>query len=215
MPPKIEFLKAPGAQEERRVFTKATAKDVVDPSNLLILVANILAFVVLETLFFWFIASHSVERVLEEKASFIADFMEKKGFTKEMLTEYLNSEYATKTLPEIANEQQREREQQNWDLVVKYIQPVVIGLSVALFLLFVYMRYKRQPLTRIDVFLLFLVLGAFSTELYFYLTVTSQVIYIGDTEITWRLWTALSRAVDNMASDTGSPVPPTRPPLPF
>lgn len=198
---RIEFLRAPGVAEERRVFNKQTAKDVVDPANLLILVANILAFVVLETLFFWFIASHSVERVLEEKAEFIADFMDKKGFTKQMMTEYLNSEYAIKTLPAIAREQQKERQEQNWELVLKYIQPVVIGLGVALALIFAYMRFRRQPLTRIDLFLLFLVLGAFSTELYFYMTVTSQVIYIGDTEITWRLWSALSRAVDNMSTN--------------
>lgn len=201
-------IQPPDAKEERRLFSKKTVWDTINPANLLLVVANVLAFVILQTLFFWFIASRSVERVLEDKAGFIATFFSQKGVTKEMMTDYLNSPSNKEELAKVAAQQRKGREQQNWELVQQYIQPIVIGLLSAFLFLSLVMFRRGQPLTRIDMFLLFLVLGAFSTELYFYLTVTSQVIYIGDGEITWRLYSAMTRAAEEHARDQGLPIEP-------
>lgn len=182
--PLPEVLKS----EEKRLFDFQTLKDVIDPANLLILFANLLAFVLLQTTFFWFVASRNVERVLDDKSEYVSELLSKRGVTLELLKEYLDSE-ESKQLPAKAEEQRKEREAANWELLKTYIAPVVIALGCVLVLIFLSLVKRGQPLTSIDLFLLFLVLGAFSTELYFYLTVTSQLIHLADNRIAFEMFT--------------------------
>lgn len=182
--------------QERKLFDMQTLRDVINPANLLILFANLLAFVLLQTTFFWFVASRNVEAVLEDKSEYITELMSKRGITLEMLRDYLNSDDATQKMPEVAKSMRAEREAENFELLKTYILPVVIALGSALLLVFLALIVRGQPLTSIDLFLLFLVLGAFSTELYFYLTVTSQLIHLSDTRIVYELFNGVKRGYE-------------------
>lgn len=190
--PLPEVLKS----EEKRLFDFQTIKNVFDPSNLLILFANLLAFVLLQTTFFWFVASRNVEQVLEDKSVYVSDLLSKRGVSLEMLRTYLDSD-EMRALPKKAEEQREMREQINWELLKTYIMPVVIALVCVLVLIFFSLAIRRQPLTSIDLFLLFLVLGAFSTELYFYLTVTSQLIHLGDSRVAFAVFSGAKEGFED------------------
>lgn len=178
------------------IQTKLTSIiDVLDPANLLIVFANVLAFVILETLFFWFVASKSVEDVLQDKADLVTYFVTRRPVTEYDMKVYLETEANKKKLPTIANEQRQEREVNNWELVKAYIFPIGLICVTIIAALLLFMLFRRQVLTTIDRTLLAMVLGAFLTEVYFYFTVTSQLIYIGDDEITYRMYKSSVAAV--------------------
>lgn len=192
---------------EKKIFTVKTAFDLIDPSNLLVVVANVFAYIILQTVFFWFIASNSVNYVLEDKAGLVHTFFSQRDSTERMMRAYLDNPLNTEYLPSIAARQKEERDAQNWELVKTYIMPVAVVLLVALVVIRGVMFFRRQPLTRIDMFLLFLVLGAFTTELYFFLTVSSQLTYIGDGEITWTLYSALKRVAERIVEVSPDSIP--------
>lgn len=192
---------------EKKIFTVKTAFDLIDPSNLFIVVANVLAYIILQTLFFWFIASNSVNYVLEDKAALVHTFFSQRDSTKRMMESYLDNPVNTDYLPTIAARQKSDRDSQNWELVKTYIMPIAVVLLVALVVIRGVMYFRKQPFTRIDMFLLFLVLGAFTTELYFFLTVSSQLTYIGDGEITWTLYSALKRVAQRIFEVSPDSIP--------
>jgi len=62
-----------------------TVKDVFDPANTLTLFANIFCYIVMQTLFFYYVASGNIEGVMEDKASFVAELAEKDPTMKEAM----------------------------------------------------------------------------------------------------------------------------------
>lgn len=172
-----------------------TSKDILSPENLIVVFANVFAFITLETIFFWFIASGSVNKVIDDKADLLYTFSVQDSKNKEALKEYLNSSFNTDIVPEKAKEQKEERENNNWNLVNSYITPIAIGVAVLFIVAGMLMFIRKQPLTRIDKVLLLSVLGAFTTELYFYFTVTSQLVYIGDNEMMNSIYRSSQKAV--------------------
>lgn len=165
------------AEQERKEFNLRTVREVFGLENMFVFLCNLLAFVLLETVFFWFVASHSIDRVVEEQAivfsNYLIDSKQKDLFIKQ----YLQNELATQILPERAKEVRDKREKDNWNLVMTYIFPIVVALGIVIVLVRLFLFLRGKPLTTIDYFLLFLVLTSFSTELYFYLTVSSQIIF--------------------------------------
>jgi len=85
--------------------------------------------------------------------------------------------------PRLAYEQSQVREERNIALIKEYIIPLASFILLPILVSMFALIWRRQPLTLIDRFLLLLVLGAFSTELYFFFTVTSQLIYLGDIDV--------------------------------
>jgi hypothetical protein len=157
-------------------------QDTFDPANMLVVFCNLLAFMLLQTTFYWFVANHSIERVLKDKASVVALYAKQTPEVESELRKYLENDRNTREVPEQAAGQRMRRAEENWDLVKEYIMPVVLAVVVVIVLIVIVLFLRRRALTRIDMFLLFMVMFAFTTELYFYLTVTTQLAYVGDNE---------------------------------
>ncbi len=172
-------------------FDKQEIGDVFSPPNLIVVFANVLSFVLLETLFFWFVASNAIGAVVQDKATVVAYFAGQKRSTREALISELENEYNTQTIPSVAAKQLRQREEQNFHLVLTHIAPVAVTMVIMIIVLYMAMKWKGKPFTRIDTFLLGMVLFAFSTEIYFYITVTSQIVYVGDNELMAEVYKSL------------------------
>lgn len=178
--------------------------DTVDPANLLILFCNVFAFIVMETIFFWFVTSQSVDDILSEKAGLVSTFADQNETNRLAMRDYLELPENTENVPQEASVQFRQRQELNWNLVKAYIVPIAAGVGIIILLLLGAMFFRRQPLTRIDLFLLLLVLGAFMTEMYFYFTVTKQLVYIGDSAALYHMYKATLAAL----TGDGPPPPP-------
>ena len=154
-----------------------------DPLNLLLILANLLVFVVVETYFFWNIASKTVDNVVNTKGRFVANVVKNKPDTHSAMLFYLDTPANTTELIEKTNQQRKEREDQNWELVKSMIAPAVYIIGGVCALVSLALIARRETVTSVDLFLLFCVVGAFSTEVVFYLLVITQLEYIGDAQI--------------------------------
>lgn len=183
---------------------EAIVFDTINPVNLLLLFTNIFAFIVMETTFFWFVTSEAVNDILAEKAGLVSTFAKQNPINEAAMRMYLESENNVDVIPSIASEQFKGRQDINWELVKSYIVPIATGVGGLIFILLGLMVVRRQPLSRIDMFLLVLVFCAFLTEMYFYITVTKQIVYIGDSSVLYHMYKASTRALNGEG-------PPERP----
>lgn len=161
---------------------------VFDLPNLLVMFVNIFAFVTLETLFFWFVASRAVEAVVEDKADLIVTLAKQNNLHKLALDMIVSDDKRNQKLAAEAKRIHVRREQKNIDLIEEYIIPVAGVVGTITLIISLFMLYKRHPLTIIDGVLLLLVFSGFTTEMYFYLTVSSQLIYLGDNQVIYALY---------------------------
>lgn len=158
-------------------------KAVFDPLNLLLIFANITAFVAIETFFFWNIASKSVDNTVHRKGAFLANMANYRPDGKLAMILFLHAPSNSTDLVATAKEQKKEREKENWDLVKSLIFPVMYVLLGINGLLIFVIAARRETFTTVDAFLLLCVVAAFSTELIFFALVINQLEYIGDMEI--------------------------------
>ena len=154
-----------------------------DPLNLLLIFANLFAFVVMETLFFWYIASNTISEVVKSKSLFLANVANNDPDMKEEMITFLSLPENSTEISMRAASQNKVRNEKNVDMVISRIFPVAIAMAVACILMVGMIYHRGEKFTRVDYFLLLLVLLAFSTELIFYLVVIKQLEYIGTSKL--------------------------------
>ena len=172
MPPRVH---------RSRVYYDISA--VFEPMNLILVLTNLFVFIVIETIFFWEVASKGVVNEVTSFATYIDDFTNEDAETNDDLLEYLNSEEQTERVPEEAQTQRDLRTATNIGLIKTFIVPpgaVVLGI---LCLLVIVMVFKRSRFTFIDFVLLSTVVFAFTTELIFYLLVLGRWKYLGPQQL--------------------------------
>ena len=168
--------------------------------NLLLIFVNVLAFITIETLFFWYVSSRYVENLIDHKTGLISDYVSRDREAREDLIQYLNTNRNKVELPIIAEKQRQKRETKNIDLASSYILPVAIGLLGIIALLAVRIGLSRKGLRSTDVVLLFLVLFGFTTELYLYFVVVRNMRFISNNSIVYMLLDGFLWGFDYMTS---------------
>ena len=151
-----------------------------DRNDWLVIIANVLFFMVVQTLFFKYIASQQYENVLISKLDMIKLAMQKNPAFKRQILE-LKKDYQQK-YEKIAKEQQAKREIINRDLTWKYCTQLIV-FTVTIFIgIAVFVKSKRGW-QNIDTLNMLFVTLAYSTELFFFFFIVRKYEFVGDNYI--------------------------------
>lgn len=167
-------------------------KEFLNPINLIILFANVSAFIIMQVLFFWFIASKGVDRVVESKVDLIVNTANNIPEIKEQIMVYLTDKTLEDQLKEDSIEESYKREKYNSARLMDYIYLPLSFIITLLYLSFVYSVYIGYKWSRIDFILLATVFLAFTTEIVFYFIVIQESQILGDTELISGLLSAVN-----------------------
>lgn len=162
---------------------KRIRKEFLHPINLIILFANVSAFIIMQVLFFWFIASKAVERVVENKVDLIVNTSNNIPEIKEKVMIYLNDKTLEEQLKEDSIDESYKREKYNSSRLMDYLYKPLSLIITLLYLSFVYSVYIGYKWSKVDFILLGTVFLAFTTEIIFYVLVIQESQVLGDTEL--------------------------------
>lgn len=159
-----------------------TAKAFFDPLNMIPVFLNILVFMCVQIVFFWFVASRAVLDAFADKAKYIHDLAQRDPVTNASMLAYLTSESAMVDIPKMAAEQKRQRDEENLRLVFGTLGPPIGFALGMLIFFFLVMLVRGKKFTSVDLLLISLVLFAYSTELVFFFVLVKNYMYLGDVE---------------------------------
>ena len=151
-------------------------------NNMITLLSNVIFYIVVQTLFFYFIGSKQFNNVLENKVDIVVSYAKKNIYLKEFIKEYISNENAKK-LEKEAKKQKKKREKYNRSLIFKWIGiPLLICIVVLLINIFK-LFILGESWGRSDNIILLLVIFAYSTELCFFFGIVKQYEFYGDHKI--------------------------------
>src|SRR5271170_5552619 len=94
--------------------------NVFDSANMVIVLANIIFFMIVQTLFFKYVASKQFNIVLEDKAGIVGEYLKHDPAANEKYRQFKNSEKA-KSIEKAAKEQEAIREKENMSSTLIWI----------------------------------------------------------------------------------------------
>ena len=112
---------------------------LMNGKNLIVVFCNVIFFIVVQTLFFKFIASKQFNVVLADKVGIINELAKHDPFTSKQINKYLKSK-AAKELEKKAKVQSEMREIKNRELIKKWIGPPLAGALILLLLSYLRMK---------------------------------------------------------------------------
>lgn len=163
--------------------------DMFKSPNMIIAFVNILFFIVVQTIFFKFVASKQFNVVLEDKVDILNSYLAKDPEALQSVKAWKSSpEYLV--LEQTALMQEKKREELNIELIKSWVG-IPFLLAVVILTIFLYMLFKANSpdkWTGVDTAVLSLVVGAYATEILFYLTIVRQYEFYGDIQIYNKLY---------------------------
>jgi hypothetical protein len=150
---------------------------------MIIIFANVIFFIVVQTFFFKYIASKQFNVVLADKMGILNTYLKYDSGAREKVEEMLGSEEVA-ALKAKAKEQEKDRNSKNWIKIESWIGPVALAaLVVMATFIFLLVKSGRGEWTSVDTSILTLVVGAYTTEIMFYMGIVRQYAFYGDQNI--------------------------------
>lgn len=154
---------------------------VFDPNNMLVVVANVIFFIVVQTLFFRFVATRQFLNVISNKVGIFNEYLKYDPETSEKVKEYVNTD-DTKNAHVAGKEEKKKRNKKNTVLILKWIGPVLM-IALGFLIYYIVQVAKQSTWSMVDGSMLSLVVLAYSTELLFYFLIVRQYEFYGDQEL--------------------------------
>lgn len=163
--------------------------DIIKPSTILTVFCNVLIFMFMQILLFWYVISRAVENVIIDKSTIIRDVVKSSTELQNRLDKYINS-----TDYQIIYNQSlidgKARNDFNVDLTWKWmlipfsvvIAIITIGV-VYTFYVHHYTYYNTLKLDKTDVIILATVFLSFLTELVFIFVLIMRFVYVSDMDM--------------------------------
>lgn len=169
---------------------------IFKPSNMIVVFANIIFFMVVQTLFFRYVASKQFDIVLTNKAQIVADYLQ---YDKDAALKYQyfkSSEQAAK-IREEAEKQQKQRDDDNFNSMLKWIGiPVFIAVFIMIVFISMIFIKDNEEWDNVDTILLSFVFCAYIAEILFYLGIVNKYEFYGDQSIYSNLYQEISDNVN-------------------
>lgn len=173
---------------------------VFESSNMIVTVSNIIFFIVVQTMFFYFIASKQFNVVLNNKVGILNEFASRDDELRSNIKAFFASD-AYKQIEEAAEVEAEERVAYNTKLIKNWIVPPLLA-CIALLLIFLIKRsVYNEPWGAADTLGLILVVSAYTTEVLFYLGIVRRFEFYGDIQIYDKIYTNIDKNI-NVAPET-------------
>lgn len=158
----------------------------IDYNDWIVILVNVLFFMIVQTLFFRYVASKQYETVLVDKLGLVSEYISKqKNYKKALSNERQN--FATTNAP-LLQSQYNTRQTINNQLEIDYCWKYIIFTIVAIVIVFVINPNKWGSLHTLG--LVFVILG-YTTELLFFFGMVKQYEFVGDHTIVNNLIAAM------------------------
>lgn len=142
-------------------------------NDLIPIFVNVMFFMIIQTIFFLYVASKQLENVLIDKINFVKILSDNNPLVKSYITE-IKKQYLQKDFTDII----LKRNTYNNEILIIYCGIPIIVVSI-LFLIAVFMK-SNQQWSKVDTLSLFFVTLAYITELFLFFCVITQYVFIGD-----------------------------------
>jgi hypothetical protein len=165
-------------------YYKWIRNELFSPVNGFIITFNIIFFLGILLLFFWYILSSQFETIILDKVEILTLLSKNDPTIKKNIEEYLSTIDINK-LAIIAKNEKETRNIQNNDLFVKKLLGwfIVLGTITMICFILLCLHATKNSISKGDLLLVFLLLFSFVTEIIFYFAVIDSWKFIGDYEI--------------------------------
>ena len=198
---KQEFNDTPVRRQRRRrssiILSDETLKEMKEEiftgANVIIILSTVFVFILIQTLFFHFIASKQFNEVLKDKVEILNIYKSAEPQTAELIKNTLESE-STKETIRIGKEQEIIRTNENINLILIHIGMLMGGLVLLICAIAIKMfRQKGKDgswfsFSKTDLILTSLILTGYTTELAFFFGVIRQYKFYGDHNIIYGIY---------------------------
>lgn len=151
-------------------------------SNMVVMFSNILFFIVVQTLFFKYVASKQFEIVLEDKVNILNEYLKYDKEQKEKIKIYMEKKETIELIKK-GNEQKEKREKLNNNVIIRWIAIPFIIVLIIFIASIGRLKIQGKYWTKIHTGLLLLVVTAYLTELFIYFGIIKQYQFYGDQKI--------------------------------
>ncbi len=156
-------------------------KEVFDPINTLIILLTILFFMTIEILFFWYIVSKEIEKIIQDKSNIISTFAKENKDFKEYIEKYMQDNESN--LKNSSEYQYKIRSEENYKLFYDKFSIPICVIITCIIINIIYLIHIRRVPTKIELLLFGLIIFSFITEFIFYFVVIKEWKYISDNKI--------------------------------
>ena len=196
----IQERKSLFSQEQKEEFKN----DIFNGANVIIILSTVFIFILIQTLFFHFIASKQFNEVLKDKVNILNIYKSVEPDTAKMLKHELESE-STKEIIRLGKEQEVIRTNENINLILKEIG-VIMLIILAMIIYIGYNMYKKKgekgwfSFTKTDLLLTSLILTGYTTELAFFFGVIRQYKFYGDHNIIYVIYKKVQERINKITN---------------
>lgn len=149
-----------------------------DSATLFICILNVIVFMIVLLLFFWFILSRQFEITIVSKVDIIVLLAKEDINVRKQILNIIDLNYEQVKNQSIINEY--ERDVFNWELLKNKLGPMIYIFMGLFKLVFLYIIIKKKSFICVDYLLIFIVLACFIPELLFYYILLENWTFIGD-----------------------------------
>lgn len=164
--------------------------------NMILVFSNVIFFIIVQTLFFNFVASKQFNVVLRDKADILNQYISQDKDAQKKYKEYRESKEVS-SINKLSSKQEKNRKKENRSLIGSWIGiPLLLSTAILMFLIIGILLDKNSNWDKVDTVLLTLIVGAYATELLFYLGIVSQYEFYGDQQIFHKIYSEVNNNVN-------------------
>jgi hypothetical protein len=162
---------------------------IIKPSTVLLIFCNVLIFMFMQVLLFWFVISKAVENIIIDKSAIIKEIINNSTLIQQKFNNYIHSdEYLTVYNQSLIDKQSRTDFNMNltwkWMLIPFLIIVTILVIGV-IYTAYVhrYTQYNTLKLDKTDLIVLAMVFLSFLTEIIFIFVLVMRYVYVSDMDM--------------------------------
>ncbi len=158
--------------------------EIFNPVNNFIIIFNVIFFLGILLLFFWYILSSQFQNIILDKVEIISLLAQNDTTIKKSVQDYIDT-VDINQLKISADSDKIKRTDLNNQLFIEKLLGWFVVLGVVMFICFylLYLHAINKKMSKGDMILIFLLIFSFVTEIVFYFAVVTPWKFIGDYEL--------------------------------
>lgn len=163
--------------------------DCIKPSTILLIFSNVLIFMMMQILLFWYVISKEIEKIITDKSSILKYIIQNSTVLLYKLNEYISSDEYLKVYNQSLSDAE-ERNKFNISLTWLWMFFPFTSVTIIIFIGIIYAIYihrctskNTMKLDKTDMILLITVFLSFLTEILVIFILIIEYVYISDMDI--------------------------------
>jgi amino acid transporter len=169
-------------------------------TNVILILANVLIFIVFQTVFFYFVGSQQMSKIIKNKTDIINKYLKISNIHKYETREFINSNEIKKRLLE-SKKEEKERKEKNIEVIKTWIGPPLIIVLMLLFICITMLYVNKVKWIGVDSVGLTLVVTAYVTEIVIFLGIIKKYEFLGDQPLYYFIYNLIKKEVNKLSEN--------------